>query len=134
MLLVVDLTPGEATGRLYRREIHHVGSGNKYKAPPPGKSNAVRIQALSNFEGIATVLYTEIAANILPLSTIELARLAIKSARARGDGRDGISYLRDALANGIHTPLSDGYRQKILDLVGARDLDEALALARASGP
>ena len=134
VILVVDLGLEDAADRLYRREIHEVGSSKKYKASAAGKANSVRIQSLSDFKAMAAVLYTEIGANISQPSAIELARLAIKSARARDDGRDGISYLRDALANGIHTPLSDGYQRKILELVGGNDLDEALALAWASRP
>lgn len=92
------------------------------------------MRSLIELEGVDRVLYTEIGANIERLSPIELARLAIKSARARDDGKDGISYLRDALANHIHTPLSDAYHRKILELVGGKDLDDALDLVKASRP
>lgn len=133
-ILVVDMGFLHATDALYRREIHEVGSSKTYREPAGGKRNSVRIRSLSEFEGVGTVLYTDIGANIEQPSAIELARLAIKSARARDDGKDGISYLRDALRNHIHTPLSDAYQRKILELVGGKDLDEALAMARASSP
>ncbi|MBO6726101.1 MAG: hypothetical protein JJ911_10620 [Rhizobiaceae bacterium] len=133
-VLVLDLPLEEATDRLYRREIHAIGSAKRYKEPPVGHRNSVRVRSLSGFHGVDTVLYTEIGANISPLSAIELARLAIRSARARADGKDGITYLRDAVANNIRTSLSDAYQLKVLELTGGKDLDDAIAIARASSP
>lgn len=134
VILALDLPVSEAKNRLYRREANNVDGTAVYAAPPAGRKNSIRIPALADVGGVSTVLYTEISANIDALSPLELARLAIKSARARSDGRDGISYLRDALANGIETPLSSAYRQKILELLSAKDLTEAVATAWESRP
>jgi hypothetical protein len=129
-ILIVNLEVEDATDRLYRREIHEVSSNKIYEEPPAGNQNSVRVCSLFNFEGVGTVLYAEIGANIDQPTASELARLAIKSARARDDGKDGITYLRDALANNVRTPLSDTYLRKTLDLTGGRDLDDALAIVR----
>ncbi len=48
------------------------------------------------------------------------------------DGRDGISYLKAAMDNGIKTPLSDAYAREVLRKIGARNLGEAIAKARAT--
>lgn len=52
-----------------------------------------------------------------------LARRAVASA-AMGP-RNGIAYLRGALAAGVRTPLTDAYEERILAMLGARSLEEA---------
>ena len=79
------------------------------------------------FEGVETVLYTRIGANIEGLSAIRLAELAVASARVRQDGSAGISYLMNAKKREIQTPLSAEYEKEILRLTGAGSLDAALA-------
>ena len=86
---------------------------------------------MAGFAGIDFVFYTHIAANIIPLKPQGLAALAVESARKRDDGRDGISYLIAAKANGIRTLLSDAYEDEILRLLNAGNLADALAKARA---
>jgi hypothetical protein len=93
----------------------------------------VLVKTLTDFGGVGTVLHTDIAANIAPHTAEKLADLAIASARVQGDGRDGITYLKDALANGIETPLSAAYAAAIMRRLNASDLDEALTKARAQG-
>jgi hypothetical protein len=105
-ILVVDLPVKEAMDRLYRRETRKIGSGAVYVVPRVITQNTVVIETLSAFEGIETVLYTRIGANIEQPTATKLAERAIESTRARADGSDGISYLINASNCGIKTPLS----------------------------
>ena len=57
--------------------------------------------------------------------------LAVESARARQDGKKGISYLMNAKKCGIQTPLSPDYEKEILRLTGAHSLEAALASTHA---
>lgn len=60
-----------------------------------------------------------------------LARRAVDS--ARHGPRNGVAYLRGAVASGIRTPLTEAYAERVLSLVGAASLEEAerlVALAR----
>jgi cation transport regulator ChaC len=132
-IFVVDLSVAEATNRLYRRELNEVGSGLAYKEPKRVMANTVVIKSLPNFGGVETVLYTHISANIEPLTAGKLAELAIRSARERGDNRDGITYLIDAARHGIETPLGKAYAAEIMRALGAPNLTDALAQARAQG-
>jgi copper homeostasis protein CutC len=77
------------------------------------------------------VLYTNIGANIDDLTAQTLAMLAIASAKALDDGRDGITYLRRAIEAGIETPLTSSYKTNILRMTEGRDLADALAIARS---
>lgn len=132
-IFVLNVAETEAAHRLYRREINQVGSNRTYRAPAgnPGE-NTVVVRRLENFEGIDVVLYTEIAANISPLTAQELARRAIASAKRSTDGRDGITYLSDAKACGVKTLLSEAYEEEIKKHMQACNLSEALLKARMS--
>ena len=132
-IFVLDVSEKEATNRLYRREIDKVGSDRVYRARETQGANTVSVKRLENFEGVNVVLYTHITANIQPLTAGNLARLAIKSARALNNERDGISYLINAKRNGIRTLLSGPYEEEIKRRMDAADLKEALAKARAQG-
>jgi hypothetical protein len=127
----VNLPKEEAMNILYRREINKVGSARRYEPLSEKGENAVKIDCLENFEGFDVVLSTRIGANITPLTASELAARAIKSARERDDGRDGISYLLDAKRHGIKTPLSEAYETEIKRRLDAPNLEEALEKARA---
>ena len=89
------------------------------------------IESRLSFEGIETVLYTRIGANIDGLTATTLAKLALQSARARQDGKDGISYLMNAKGCGIQTPLSPDYEKEILRLTGTDRFEAALASTHA---
>lgn len=132
-IFVVDLSVAEAANCLYRRERNEVGSRLVYKEPKKVTANTVVIKSLPNFGCVETVLYTDISANIEPLTARKLADLAIRSARERGDKRDGITYLMDAGRHGIETPLSKAYATEIMRALSAASLGEALAKARAQG-
>lgn len=127
-ILVVNLPHSAAIDCLYRRELHKVGKNLIYDATRKVTPNSVVIKRQRDFEGIDTVIYTSIGANIEGLSAAKLATLAICSARARNDGRDGISYLINTKKAGIRTPLSDDYETKIKRLTGVASLEEALAV------
>jgi hypothetical protein len=88
----------KAINRLYRRELHKVGSDTVYSPPAKANLNTVLVKKLLHFEGIDTVIYTSIGANISDLSAEKLARLAVGSAKNMTDGRDGISYLVNAMS------------------------------------
>jgi hypothetical protein len=130
VLLEVSVDETEAADIVFRREIDEVGSDRPYCEPPPGSRNRVFIDRLSNFAGFEVVLSTRISDNIDPLSAEILADLAIESAAARDDGRDGISYLIAAKDSGIETLLSPEYEASILRKTGASDLAKALAYVR----
>jgi hypothetical protein len=61
-----------------------------------------------------------------PLTAERLADLAIESAKKLDNGKDGISYLISAKANGIETPLSPGYEEAIIRRLSASGLEDAL--------
>jgi cation transport regulator ChaC len=133
-IFVVGVAAQEARDRLYRREINQVGNKARiYREPKEIKATTVLIRECKDLGGIDVVLYTHIAATIENPTAGALAELAIASARARTDGRDGISYLKAAIANGIRTPLSDAYAEEVKRRLGARSLDEAIAKTRSPG-
>ena len=115
---------------LYRREIHKVGEDRRYKEPAQHKRGVVRIEKLDRFEGYDLVLSTRIDANIVPLTASRLADLAIASVTTAVKGKDGISYLIAAKANGIATALSPAYEAELLARLNAGTLDAALEAAR----
>lgn len=131
-IFVVNLTEVGAGSMLWRRETGQVGSGKTYVRPQTQSANHVLIERFGGLGEIDSVVYTNIAANITPLTAKNLASLAIKSARALDDGRDGISYLINAKKCGIKTVLSDEYEAEIKAEVGAANLEEALGKIRAA--
>ena len=110
-ILVVDLSLKKATNRLYRRETRKADSNISYVPPETVTPNTVVVDSLRSFEGVETVLYTKIRPNIEGLTATKLAELAVNSARALQDGKNGISYLINAKRCGIQTPLSPDYEK-----------------------
>lgn len=131
-IFVLDMPEEDAVHALYRREINKVGSGCRYSPPREVHENTVQVKSLKNFAGLDVVLYTDIAANIEPLTPQELARRALESVRIVSPGRDGISYLIAARKHGIRTALSDDYEMEILRRSGDGSLEDALQ--RTLGP
>lgn len=130
-IILVDASVEEATDMLYRREIHDVGSAKRYKPPPEGAQNRVRVKAAEGeFENVSTVLYTDIGANIEDRTAKNLASLAITSVSNAKIGEDGISYLMAAQKHGIKTALSDAYANEILRQTDSSSLSEALSSLR----
>jgi hypothetical protein len=59
----------------------------------------------------------------------ELAKRAVESVGKADEGKDGISYLMNAIACGIETSLTPAYRAEILKLTDAKSLEEAIRKA-----
>lgn len=124
-VIVVDLREADAASALWRRELNKVGSVQPYLRPAKVTTNSVLVERLENVAGIDVVLYTKIAATIEPLTAARLAELAIASVGKAENGRDGITYLIDAKANGISTPLSPAYEAEILKRTQRDSLEQA---------
>lgn len=129
-ILGVDVSADEAADIVYRREIGKIGTGRRYVEPVDPTSNTVIIDRFPDLEGFDVVLSTRIGANIVPLTAGNLAKLAIKSAREALLGKDGITYLMNAMRCGIVTPLTSAYEAAILAETGTSDLVAALAAIR----
>lgn len=132
-ILLVAASLEEARHMLYRREINNFDPERRYDPNRKRRPNNVVVETLLNFCGVDVVLYTDIDASIENPTPDLLADLAIESARTLKDGRDGISYLMNAKANGIKTALSDAYEVAILAKLGASNLKEALAKTITQG-
>jgi hypothetical protein len=132
-LLMLNVSEQEAKDRLWRREVNKVGLGGRYKHCDNPRPDTLIIERHENFEGVAVVFSTRFQATISPLTAERLAELAIESARTVRDGRDGITYLKEANQDGIVTPLSPAYEQEILRRTGANDLAEALVKIQREG-
>ena len=129
VLFVLDsaIRLAEAKTFLWRRETRRECSEEQYSPPGNPGQNHVVVECIESFGGCDVVLYTNIGTNIEKMNADHLADLAIKSARgnAGADGMDGISYLGNAVDQGITTPLLPGYRAAILRKTEAGDLVEA---------
>lgn len=126
-ILVLDTSVQKAMDMLWRRETRTSDLTKVYAEPPPNQIDRVRVEQLEGFAGIDLVIYTSIGSNIEPLTPAHLADLAIASVARAPAGKDGISYLLAAKANGIVTALSGAYEAEILSKAGAATLSEALA-------
>jgi cation transport regulator ChaC len=117
---------------VWRRETQKFGKDDHYRESERPSKKRVFVDVLRDYAGLEAVLFTRIAPNIEPLTATELARLAILSAHdiQVGPGRDGLSYLLNAMGHGIHTPLTDAYVAEILRQTGSFDLQAALESVR----
>ncbi|MBI4446879.1 MAG: DUF3883 domain-containing protein [Acidobacteria bacterium] len=136
LILVLDdkVSEQDAINMLWRRESSNVGSSLSYRPQIEPTENSIIIENLKDFNGIETVLYTRISANINPRTPAQLAQLAIRSAQseAGANGKDGITYLLAAKGAGILTPLMTEYEAQILSRTGAQTLEQALEKIRQS--
>ena len=132
LVLHNSTTETAAQDMLYRRERNRVGSGDRYADVDSTDPDSAFLGRLDGLAGLDVVFHAALRVNIEEPTPELLARLAIESATAPSGaaGRDGISYLMDAKQSGIVTPLMAGYEAEILRLTGARDLEEARAIAR----
>ncbi len=133
LVLRDSVTETAAQDMLYRRERNRVGSSDVYADVDPADVDSAFLGRLDRFAGLDVVFHAALRANIAEPTPELLARLAIASAAAPSGvtGRDGITYLRDARQSGILTPLMDDYERTILRRTGARDLEEARAVAQS---
>lgn len=137
----------DAYNMLYRREINRIGAfhiiyNNQEQRK---KGNGVIIEELKDYAGVSVVLYACLDVNIpeiinknIPMEekAKKLSHLAIESVNNETfrSKRDGIQYLADNISFGILTPLSDGYKDHILQETNASDLVEArLRVAEIKG-
>ena len=131
-ILVLDggLSVEDAQDMLWRRETRNVGTGKKY----PGGSgpNAVLV-AKTKDPRVETVLCTDFnpEGKVKRPTAQELAKKAIESVGKAKAGMDGISYLIDAIAAGIETPLTTTYKAEILKQTGTVSLEGALRKAKS---
>ena len=120
------ISEDEARDLIWRRETRRIGTGRRYVHPANPGPNTTLVRNAGEMRGIDSVLYTEIGANISPLTATELARLAVQSVAQAPPGMDGVTYLIDALARGLTTPLSGPYELAIMRMVGVANLKDAL--------
>ena len=131
-ILVLDdaLSVEEAQDHLWRRETRTQDRTQPYPAGTTPNSIGVGQTA---HPSVATVLYTDYK----PEGKIEhptadlLAQAAIASVAKAEPGKDGITYLLNAIAAGIKTPLTEAYQAEILRQTSTQDLGEALGTAGA---
>ena len=132
MVFVLDagVSQVSAVDMLWRRETRNVGTGKRYPAKHSPK--AVRVRKLVDFEGVACVLYTDFYARgkLLKPKAAALARRAVRSVQLAARGKDGISYLMQAMSVGISTPLMKAYQNEILRITGSDSLSSALEKVR----
>jgi hypothetical protein len=127
-ILVLDdaVSFDEARDMLSRRERRRVGSGETYiEGTSP---NSVLVREISDDPCVSSVLYTDFldVGKIPQSSAAELAAHAIESVKKLEPGMDGITYLINAIAAGIETPLTPAYKEEILKQTGTHSLEEAL--------
>jgi hypothetical protein len=129
ILVLKGLLSEDAASLLWRRETGRIGSGRSYVRPTSPGPDRMLVEALADFEGFAKVFYTDFpeSGKLEAPTPALLARLAIASVSAAPPGKDGISYLIAAKADGIETPLSARYEAEILRRTGALSLEDALA-------
>ena len=132
LVLHESVTETAARDMLYRRERNRVGRGDRYADVDPSDPDSAFLGRLDGFAGLDVVFHAALRANIDEPTPALLARLAIESAASPSGavGRDGISYLMDAMESGIVTPLMAGYEAEILQRTGGSDLQAARVIAR----
>ena len=126
-ILVLDdtVTIDEARNMLWRRERRREGTGETYL---DGTSpNSVLVRQWADSPCVSTVLYTDFPPDgkTAKPAANELATHAIESVKKADTAKDGITYLLDAMAAGIKTPLTDSYYKEILLQTKSRSLEEA---------
>jgi hypothetical protein len=130
LVLDDDVTVDEATNMLWRRETGRIGTGETYTRGTSATS--VLVERFADDGRVETVLYTDFNADgkIDNPTAAALAEGAVQSVTAAQEGKDGITYLSDAISCGIETPLTSSYRAEILQQTKAASLEEALRQVR----
>jgi N-6 DNA Methylase len=132
LVLDNDISIEEATNMLWRRETGRMDTDETYtRGTSP---NSVLVERLADDLCVETVLYTDFNSDgkIDHPTAATLAEDVIRSVTEAQDGKDGISYLADAISCGIDTPLTSAYRAEILRQTGATSLEQALINARSA--
>ena len=148
LVLRQDVKHQNAKNLLYRRELHDDTDETLHynDIMQRAKGDALVIETLSTVEGFDEVYYTSLTANFTEIldTNRPQAQKAILLAQAAFDslvnetfnaGKDGIKYLHDNIEAGIITPLTEPYRQSLLQMAAnAPDLPTArLYFARQKG-
>jgi hypothetical protein len=132
-ILVLDdsVTVDEATNILWRRETRKTGAEIYAEGASP---NSVLVRRLNEDPRVRTILYTNFhdAGKISNPTGRELAEHAIHSVEIAAEGKDGITYLINAIKCGIETPLTSAYKVEILRQTNAGSLEEALIILKGS--
>lgn len=128
LVLSEQLDLEEAKNMLYRRELNKVESNLKYTVRKKPNSNQLVIKEHLGLKHIKVFLTANFGCNLSAITPEILADLAIESFNSNGveSGRDGISYLKNNLDNGIITPLTDRYKNAILKKMSKNSLEEVL--------
>lgn len=130
-ILVLDdsISEDEARDMLWRRETRTKDAAKKY--PAGTGENSVLVEVNRETPCVVSVLYTNFnsSAKIPNPNPVDLARAAIESVKKADEGMDGITYLMDAIAHGIQTPLTERYKDEVLKKTGAGSLSKALETA-----
>lgn len=122
----------DGTLLLLGREID-LGTAVDLLAAREGLPSARGVQQVA-MDGDHVVLTACLPRNLMgaDMRPAALARRAVAS--ASNGPRNGVAYLRAAVAAGIRTPLTPAYAERVLALAGARTLEEAEERLVASGP
>ena len=131
-VFVVNASVDEVTNRLYRREIGKVGEKDRcYEHTHNPKRDPVIVDRLEGHFGLHIVLYVRICANIHKPTAAKLASYAIESVAKAEPDKDGITYLKDAMAADIETPLTGAYAKEIMRRTDTNCLADALKKVKA---
>lgn len=128
LVLSDTLSETEARNMLYRREIGKIGTGKVYKHRENPTPNQMVIEEYENISGVEKILSTRFGVNLPEINAEILSNLAIESYKSNKvtTGRDGIAYLMDNIKNGIITPLTEVYKNAILNQMGRESLEDIL--------
>lgn len=128
LILEAKVSLPDAKSMLWRRETRIIG--RSYVHPDkPGRNNVV-VESVAGFQDCQIVLYTAIGSNIPGETTaMGLAKYAIDSilTNAGSHKMDGLRYLMSAIDNGIYTPFTTEFLEKILHRTETAGLLEAIA-------
>jgi hypothetical protein len=130
LVLFESVSLQEAKNILWRRETRKERSQASYVES--AHSNAVLVRELAAYSGIDHVLFTDFnpEGKLLTPEAGALARAAIESVTKAPVGADGISYLAALIDDGVVTPLTAAYRDRILALSGCSNLADAISSLR----
>jgi hypothetical protein len=130
LVLEDEVAVQEATDMLWRRETRRTDTDETYTAGTG--PNSVLVRQWNDDPCVSTVLYTDFnaAGKIFAPTAKELAEHAINSVETAEEGKDGITYLADAIKGGIQTPLTSAYRSEILEQLNTGSLEDALRKAK----
>ena len=126
LVLDDDVPYKEAQHMLFRRKIEEVGSGKTYTRKTG--DNYVIVEEWTDNPCVERVFCTDFHDKGKKDS---VTAEALASVTLTECGKDGITYLHDNIAAGIHTPLTDAYRDEIRKQTNSTSLDEAHEKARS---